>query len=274
MTHEDIPFAMDITDKEGWGYTRDDFKEMMILEPEGCFVAFDRDHRIGMLTTINYGRTAWIGNVVTESNRRGEGIGSEVVLHAVEYLREKGVRNVGLYSYMDSISFYKRIGFKESFRVSRFSGASRTSESRGTKMTAESDLQAIADFDQEYFPGNRRELLRLILGESPTYFLHVGDDEILGYIAGFCSPKACEIGPWVCHPDHPDLAESLLVDCLSALESETTSIGIPNENTTAIRIAEGEGFTKDFEVAAMFFETDESNMDLDAILGIGSLEMG
>ncbi|MCK4442900.1 MAG: GNAT family N-acetyltransferase [Thermoplasmata archaeon] len=92
MTKGDIPFALDITDREGWGYTHEDFRRMLELEPDGCFVAFDNERRIGMLTTINYGRTAWIGNVVTESNRRGEGIGSRVVLHAVEHLRGRGVQ--------------------------------------------------------------------------------------------------------------------------------------------------------------------------------------
>jgi predicted N-acetyltransferase YhbS len=274
MTQEDIPFATDITDREGWGYAQDDFRQILLLDPEGCFVAFDGDRRIGMLTTVNYGKTAWIGNVVTESYRRGEGIGSKIVLHAVEHLKKIGVRNVALYSYLDSISFYKRMGFKESFRVSRFTGPSPDSDGRGANRTTESDLQKIVDFDQGFFPGNRYGLLKLMLMRSPTYFLHVGDEVTLGYIAGFCSPKACEIGPWVCHPDHPDIARDLLEDCLSALESDTTSLGIPNENTTAMRIIEREGFAKDFEVVGMFFETDESGMDLEAIFGVGSLEMG
>lgn len=274
MTHEDIPFAADITSREGWGYTQDDFRQILTLEPEGCFVAYDGDRRIGMLTTVDYGETAWIGNVVTETDRRGEGIGSKVVLHAVEYLKKKGVTNMALYSYMDSISFYERMGFKEIFRVTRFTGPAASSDSKGTRRTTESDIQKIADFDHEYFPGNRYGLLKMMLEKSPTYFLHAGDNDILGYVAGFCSPKACEIGPWVCHPDHPDAAEDLLVDCLSALDSDTTSLGIHNENSKAKRIVERRGFTKDFEVAGMLLEADTIDMNSEAIFGIGSLEMG
>ncbi len=274
MTPDDILFATDITDREGWGYAQEDFRQLLALEPEGCFVAFDEGRRIGMLTTVNYDKTAWIGNVVTEPDRRGEGVGSKVVMHAVEHLKSKGVENVALYSYMDSISFYKRMGFEECYRVSRFTGPSPDSDKKGTRRTTKGDLRRITDFDQRYFPGSRYGLLDLMLKRSPTYFLHAGDNEILGYIAGFCSPKACEIGPWVCNPDHPGVAESLLVDGLSVLDSDTTSVGIPNENTTGLRIVKEAGFTKDFEVAGMVYETESFDMNLEAVFGVGSLEMG
>ncbi len=274
MTQRDIPFALDITDGEGWGYTRQDLQNILELEPDGCYVAFDGDERIGMLTTINYGRTAWIGNVVTRSDRRGQGIASRVVLHAVEYLRSREVHNMGLFSYTDSIEFYKRIGFKESFRVSWLSGTLNRIKSMGSTKTGVTDLQAISEFDRRFFPGERNRLLGLMHVTSPDHFYHVRKDDILGYVTGFCSPKACEIGPWVCNPDHPEVAEDLLIDCLSSLDGEETSVGIPNDNEIAMSLARDAGFDKDFEVAAMFFETDENQMNLEAIFGVGSLEMG
>jgi len=274
MTREDVPFAVDITNREGWGYVDDDFHRMIDLEPDGCIVAFDEDQRVGMLTTINYGRTAWIGNVVVSPTLREEGIGSQLVKYAVENLRDKAVENVGLYSYMDSVSFYKKIGFKESFRVSRMSTKVDTSGTKATRRVMPKDLGEIAAFDSKHFPGNRIQLLMKMYEVSPHLFFQAGEDRVLGYVAGFCSPKACEIGPWVCNPDKPDLAESLLLDCMTALESNETTLAVPSKNEEAMAISRESGFTEDFDVVAMFYENDESEMDIDAIFAVGSLEMG
>lgn len=274
MTSEDIPFAVGITDKEGWGYVEKDFVKILEMEPRGCFVAHAQDEKVGMLTTINYGRTAWIGNVVVRSERRNQNIGSELILHAVDYLRSESVESIGLYSYLDAISFYEAIGFEQSFRVGRFFGSGRKSAGSGTRKFAVEALPAMVSLDQKYFPGDRTRLLSMIAKNDPSLMFWAGNGEVRGYIAGFCSQKACEIGPWVCDPESPDLAEALLLDCFSALGDKEKSLAVPMENGTAVEMVNKNGLTKEFEVVAMFFETDKSFMDQDGIFGVGSLEMG
>lgn len=274
MTPQDIPFAIGITDKEGWGYTEEDFQRLIDFEPEGCFVAYDDDERIGMLTTTSYGRLGWIGNVVVRSDRRQERIGADIVEHAVRYLRGKSTDIIGLYSYLDSIPFYERIGFLQSFRVSRFSAIARSSQGRKTRTVISDILPRIAEFDQRFFPGDRSRVIQRMMENFPHLVFYVEEGEILGYIVGFCSPKACEIGPWVCDPDRPDLAKDLLIDCLTALENTDSSIAVPNENKSALEIVGKQGFAKDFEVSAMFFESDEHGMKQGAIFGVGALEKG
>ncbi len=274
MTPEDIPFAVGITDKEGWGYVEEDFVKILEMEPKGCFVAHARDEKVGMLTTINYGRTAWIGNVVVKSERRNQNIGSELISHAVDYLRSESVESIGLYSYLDAISFYEAIGFEQSFRVGRFSGPGRKSGGSGMRKFVVGVLPAMVSFDQKYFPGDRTTLLSMFAKNDPDLMFWAGNGEVRGYIAGFCSPKACEIGPWVCDPGSPDLAESLLLDCFSALGDKEKSLAVPMENGTAVEMVNKNGLTKELEVVAMFFESDKSFMDHDGIFGVGSLEMG
>jgi ribosomal protein S18 acetylase RimI-like enzyme len=274
MTREDIPFAVGITDKEDWGYVEEDFEKILELGPKGCFVAHDKDHNVGMLTTVNYGRTAWIGNVVVETERRKENIGSDLILHAVDHLQKESVESIGLYSYLDAVSFYEGIGFKQSFRVGRFSGSGRETTGSSTRKFVMEALPAMAMFDQKYFPGDRTEILSMIAKNDPDLIFWAGNGEVRGYIAGFCSPKACEIGPWVCDPHAPDLAEALLRDCFTALGDKEKSLAVPMENGAAVTIVNENGLSKDFEVVAMFFVTDESHMNLDGLFGVGSLEMG
>jgi predicted N-acetyltransferase YhbS len=274
MTSEDIPFAVEITDREEWGYTDDDFAVMMELAPHGCFVAHSEGKKVGMLTTINYGKTAWMGNVVVKADRRKENVGSELVMHAVDHLKSVSVESIGLYSYLDSISFYERIGFKQSFKVGSYSGHVSGPHHQGTRSFAQEAMPAIVSLDQAYFPGDRTRLLSAIVENDPNLFFWSGDSEVRGYVTGFCSSKACVIGPWVCTPERLNLAEDLILDCFAALGDREKTVAIPLVNKKAVHLVEKHGLTKDFEVVAMFYETDESGMNLDGIFGVGSLEMG
>lgn len=274
MKAEDIPFAVDITDEEGWGYMEEDFQRLIDLEPNGCFVAIDQDDRVGMLTTTSYGDIGWIGNVVVGSERRQGRIGTEMVMHAVEYLKGKSVRNIGLYSYLNAVSFYERMGFQESFRVARFFTFAKASEVKGTGVVTRDVLPQVADFDRKHFPGDRSQLLDKMLEDFPELFFCVEENHILGYILGFCSPKACEIGPWVCDPNRPEIAENLLRDCLTSLENTQSAIAVPVDNESAMRIVRRQGFLEEFQVSAMLFESEDLGMNLNAIFGIGALEKG
>lgn len=274
MTAEDIPFAVDITRKENWDYTREDFQRLIDFEPGGCFVAFDEEERVAMLTTTSYGSLGWIGNVVVKSDRRGEGIGSKIVRHGVSYLTTKAVDAIGLYSYSDSVDFYERIGFRQSYRVTQFSGPAKVSENRGTRNATDDILPRIERMDKDYFGADRGRILRRMIIDFPDLFFYAEEGVLLGYIVGFCSPKACEIGPWVCNPDRADLAENLLVDCLSVLENPDSRVAVPNENKRAFEIVRGQGFYQDFEVVAMFYGSSRHRMKQDAIFGVGALEKG
>jgi ribosomal protein S18 acetylase RimI-like enzyme len=274
MTVEDIPFVIEITERESWDYSEDDIRVMMELEPRGCFVVEIDDERVGMLTTVSYGRIAWIGNVVVRSDKRGLHLGTKLIKHAVSYLKKEGVEIIGGYSYLDAFSFYERIGFRHSFRVGKYSGMTFTSPHRGSKTIQNKDLGEIVEVDKKYYPGDRADILGISASSQPDFFLWAGNGGVQGYITGFSSPKACEIGPWICDPARPDLAEDLLLDCFSALGEKKTSLVVPTENKKAIQIVEEHGLTKDFEVIGMFYETDESKMDRRGIFAAGSLEMG
>jgi hypothetical protein len=58
MTLQDLPFAVRITDEMGWGLAEEEFKFMMELEPQGCFVLFGDSKRVGLVTNVTFGRIA------------------------------------------------------------------------------------------------------------------------------------------------------------------------------------------------------------------------
>lgn len=90
------------------------------IEPliEGSFaflIAFDisAQEAVGMGRMISDGVSdGYIQDVVVFPDRRGEGIGSEIVKELVRFGKEKGLVWIGLIAEKGSSPFYERIGFK------------------------------------------------------------------------------------------------------------------------------------------------------------------
>jgi GNAT superfamily N-acetyltransferase len=118
MKTEDIPFAVQLASRAGWGLTEGDFEFAMELEPEGCFVLFEDLDRIGLATNVSFGRIAWFGNLVVSETRRNKGAGSLLVEHSVNHLRNHGVETVVLYAYVERIPFYQRLDFTSDLDIS------------------------------------------------------------------------------------------------------------------------------------------------------------
>ncbi len=102
-----------------WNMADEDFQFMLNLEPEGCFVAFDGRERVGIATSISFGKVGWFGNLIVKEKYRNKGVGSLLVKHSINYLQAKGVKTIGLYAYPNLIGFYGKLGFKvdEDFSV-------------------------------------------------------------------------------------------------------------------------------------------------------------
>ncbi|MGQ9507338.1 MAG: GNAT family N-acetyltransferase [Candidatus Bathycorpusculaceae bacterium] len=109
MSEEDLDFAVRLTDTKNWSLTSEDFLFMMKLEPEGCFTLWDDSKKVGIVTSINYGRIGWLGNLIVEEKHRRKGAASLLVKQVINYLISRGAQTVGLYSYMDTITFYRRV---------------------------------------------------------------------------------------------------------------------------------------------------------------------
>ncbi|MDH5702305.1 MAG: hypothetical protein OEZ12_06000, partial [Candidatus Bathyarchaeota archaeon] len=62
MSFEDLKFAVQITDQMSWNFVEEDFKFMMELEPEGCFVLLYDSERVGIATAVCFGKIGWFGN--------------------------------------------------------------------------------------------------------------------------------------------------------------------------------------------------------------------
>src|SRR5712691_4561001 len=128
LEERDIGNAIALTDLEAWGYTREDFRRLLALAPDGCFAAELAGRVVGVLTTTTYDGLAFLGAVIVAPELRGKGVGKEMMEAALSHLKATGVRTVRLNAYLNVIPFYERLGFHREYEVIRWHGSAKAGD--------------------------------------------------------------------------------------------------------------------------------------------------
>ncbi len=271
MTIEDFAFAVKLTDTMNWDYTEEDFKFMTDLEPKGCFIASKNGERVGITTTIRFDSLGWIGNVIVNQNYRLMGIGSNLVKHAMDYLRSQSVRTIGLYSYMDTIPFYEKIGFKSNTRFIRLVGIGVAGDLgvNAIRKMEEKDLRYVIEFDRLCTGVSRQKLLRRIFMESRDLCYTIFERKRL---VGFIMARSAQIGPLVCRPDFEEESINLLRAVLNKLVGLKVYIGVPEKRQHILDFLRNLSFREHFQVARMYY--GDYLKDKNCTVAMESLERG
>jgi len=273
MSSEDFEFAVRLSNTMNWNSVEEDFEFMMRLEPDGCFVLFFDSEKVGIATTISYDRVGWLGNIIVSEKYRGKGGGSLIVKKAIEYLTNKGVGTIGLYSYVDRIPFYARQDFQFDSRFIVLKGRGFSASTKAhVRIADDNDMQLIFDLDRSCFGGSRGKLIEPIL-HDPANLCHVcnDDDRILGFAAAKVSDEVSEIGPLVCRRGYNEVAIDLLKTILKKLKGCEVSLCIPEKESRILNLLKQHGFREDFNLARLFRGTPIIN---DYIYIVESLERG
>jgi len=251
----------------------EDFEFMLELEPEGCFVLSSDSERIGIATTISYGKIGWFGNLIISESHRKKGAGSLLVEHSLKYLKSKKVETVGLYAYKERIPFYKRLGFQYDSEFIVLDGKGFSSPPQPPARKAEKkDIQKIIDYDSTCFGASRRKLLEPILLDADNLcYLHSEKSNISGYVVAKVYRGMAELGPLVCQQRRSDIAVNLLRAILDKLEGLDVSTCVPQKESAVLDMLVKSGFTENFHVARMFSGTPPIR---ECIFAAESLERG
>lgn len=254
MSSADFEFAVEITDRMGWGLTEQDFEFMMELEPKGCFVLLDDLRKVGIATTISFGKIGWFGNLIVDEKRRNKGAGSSLVKHALEYLSRKNVKTVGLYAYVERIPFYERLGFGPDLELVVLKGKGFSSPiNANVKEAGRQDIAEIVDFDRICFGASRRKMLEAILSDSDNLCCTFVDGQKLsGYAVAKVFRGVAELGPLMCMKGQTKIAVELLKSVLNRLEGFEISVYVPKKETAILSTLTRSGFREDFRVERMY----------------------
>jgi len=253
MSTDDIAFAVRLTDTMDWNLAEGDFKFMMELESKGCFVLFCDSERVGIVTTISFGKAGWFGNLIITEQHRKKGAGSLLASHAVKYLKDNNVETVGLYAYTEAVPFYERLGFAydSSFIVMNGNGFSSKTDSH-IREGGKVDIQKIIDYDRSCLGFSRRKLLEPILVDSDNRCYIYENRKMAGYAIAKVYHGMAEVGPLVCHQGCNEIAIKLLKATLNSLAGLEVSMCIPKRQTALLDVLKGHGFSEKFRVARMF----------------------
>jgi len=243
MTKDDIPFAIQLTDAEDWGYLEDDFKRLVELDPDGCFVARDNETPVGIVSTSSYGNYAFIGTLIVDESERGRGIGEKLMNHAMEHLRSNGISSFELDAVFQAVPLYRKLGFIDKYYSLRmFRDPDNNS---GVLGSCPSDLLGqVIKFDRESTGLDRKDLLIRYFEEMPEHIYAIRKRKVTAY--AIVRPRAGDywaIGP--CVADNPDDAETLLSALINKYGSRKISIGFPCTNMNMMEIAAKLGFQYD-----------------------------
>ena len=275
LVERDIDLAIELTDLEGWGYTRSDFERLLALSPQGCLAAEEDGQVVGVLSTTSFGPLAFLGAVIVDPAVRGHGVGRLLMREALRHLASTWVQTVRLNAYLDVVPFYEKLGFHGEYGVVRWhANVTSAAPGRASPATLE-DLDRLVSFDARYFGAPRKALLERLLHEYPDTFLVATDGpQVLGYLVGSSYDRACEIGPWVVAPGRTGVARGLFGALVAKVGPREYAFSGPELNPELAAFAGEAGFQEAFRTLRMWWGQDLYPGDPAGIWAAAGLEKG
>jgi ribosomal protein S18 acetylase RimI-like enzyme len=218
-------------------------------------VLLSGSEKVGIATTVSFGKVGWFGNLIVIESYRNRGGGSVLVEHSIEYLTSINVETVGLYAYINRIPFYRRLGFEydSEFVVLKGKGFSSPAGTN-VKEAEKQDVQKIIENDCSCFGACRRKSLEpILLDPDNLCYVYTEDGKMSGYVLAKIYRGMAELGPLVCRQGRSDIAVDLLKNALNRLKDFDVSMCIPKKEKTILNMLIGAGFSENFQVARMFF---------------------
>lgn len=198
LTTEDIPAAMRLKEIANWNQTREDWRRLLMLEPEGCFAAEVDGKVVATTTTTTYGRTlAWIGMVLVDPDFRRSGIATRLMKRALEYVSGR-VDTVKLDATAEGQPVYERLGFNVESRIERWVNDSSLTEREGEPSTmTDAVRREVFELDRKAFGADRSQLLETLVENSSVEPLLVrsSDGTVVAYALARSGTRASYFGP-------------------------------------------------------------------------------
>jgi len=198
----DLDFFVECVTREGWlGGTRVEFEAFYDHDPHGCFAAEEGGERIGMIVATAYDTCGFLGALIVQPDRRGRGIGQQLMEHAIGYLRQRGIRSIYLDGDTPAVPLYERLGFHMVCKSLRFLGQIDPVERTNVRPMTRDDHDTVLHLDRAAFGADRSFFLRRCCDTFPE-LCHVWDDgRIRGFIMGQPGHGVVTVGPWYVHDE-------------------------------------------------------------------------
>jgi GNAT superfamily N-acetyltransferase len=243
MSAADVLAGMRLKEQNGWNQLEMDWHRLLALQPDGCFVALWDGRAVGTACTTVFDTVGWLSMVLVDSSQRGQGIGTALVRHALDFLDSAGVQSIRLDATAAGRPIYEKLGFTPDYRLARYEGILPAGDP--TEAVESIDHQHAEHVDQlvawdRLLTGtNRAKFLSQLLGEWPEAVRIVRHaDKITGYLTIRPGSAALQIGPCLATPT---AGPALFMDAVHRFAGRYACIDIPTANVPARAMAETMG---------------------------------
>jgi GNAT superfamily N-acetyltransferase len=238
MTPDDIQAVVHLLAQMGWLHQARDIARLLHWSPDGCFVITEPDGDvIGTVTTTPYeAELAWIGMMVIRPDCQRQGLGSQLLRAALDYLIARGTARIMLDASEAGRPLYNKLGFREIGKVERWEGKASTYLGPRARAMHSDDLPAVVQVDTVVFGLNRGHILTRMIKEFPDLaWVDYDRGELEGYMLGRRMKNGVHLGPWMSWSAIS--AERLLLAALEQLQGEHITLNIPGNNGRGLMLA-------------------------------------
>jgi predicted GNAT family acetyltransferase len=243
MSVSDIPFAVKLSSQEKWGTPPSDFMRILRLGPHGSFVAFDGNSRVGMITTMTFGKElAWIGNVIVDKNHRGKHIGQDLMNYAIDHLTKLQIRHIGLYCFTDNVGFYRRLGFVGGMHFVRLRRPRRIPSLFENEPGKQPSLPQVLSLDRRAFGADRSKLIRSWIRDKSAACFGFTNGRTSGFLLVKGYSTMFDFGPGAAFGASQDDLNKLLAEALEYSWRKPIEASCLARNRTMLKLLSEYGF--------------------------------
>jgi ribosomal protein S18 acetylase RimI-like enzyme len=227
----DIPHFLALAEAEGWICDKWELEFLLRVFPQGCLVWREQGRTLGFITSVRYGRSGWIGNLLVDPDHRKRGVGRDLMEIAIATLLANWVETVWLTASEQGAGLYRKLGFTAVDTIRRWRG-----RGGGGSEVAElpPDLEVVKKIDRRGWGDRRQTLINVTCGRGKTY------SSSDGFICSQQWEHGTQIGPWGCLVE--EKARHLLDQALAAAEAPVF-LDVPEANSTAAELLTEKGFS-------------------------------
>ena len=236
MTAADIPLGMRLKEQAGWNQSEGDWRRMLDLQPDGCFVAELDGIPAGTVTTCRFGLVAWVAMMLVDKSFRSHGIGRALMSRALDDLDSAGIRTIRLDATPLGRPLYESLDFVAEATFAKYIGVLPPADGppRLKEIKAPEVVDRLTALDFDVTGTDRGRLLRRLANEYPNSLrVAIEEGDIAGFLLARPGSKAMRIGPCIAGERAGPL---LLEDARRIYAGEAATIDIPIDNSPASAI--------------------------------------